>query len=199
MSLWTTTLPLHFCNLGPNTAFFWDDTCFLLSLCASRITSFLLLTISKSHAGIVSSFFHSLVHCSFCIRNLHRLWHRNKLAHHVVMCQRSKSFTSSAIFMNLGLQRFCSLSRGFMSTIHPYIVMNSFSLPIFGIAFAFAMLGCLLHGIAGATSLSNFLHFWEFLDILCHPDRWSKSLTTFEQCRASVFLLPILVFLDSDR
>ena len=38
-----------------------------------------------------------------------------------------------------------------------YIVLNCFSLPIFGFALVFTMLGCLLHGIAGATGLSNFL------------------------------------------
>ena len=38
-----------------------------------------------------------------------------------------------------------------------YFVLNSFLLPIFGFAFAFTMLGCLWHGIAGVISLSNFL------------------------------------------
>ena len=74
--------------------------------CASRRTSFLLLTFPKSHAGFVSSFFPFLVHCSLCIQNLHRLWHRKKRVHQIVMCQRSKSFSCNAIFVNFGLQRF---------------------------------------------------------------------------------------------
>ena len=37
------------------------------------------------------------------------------------------------------------------------MVLNSFSLPIFGFAFVFTMLRCLLHDIAGAIGLSNFL------------------------------------------
>ena len=50
--------------------------------CVSFMTSFLLLTFLTSHAGIVSSFFHSfLVHCCLCIWNLHRLRHRNKFVH----------------------------------------------------------------------------------------------------------------------
>ena len=53
-----------------------------LPLCASRITSILLLTFSSYRAAIVSSFFHA-VHCSFCIQNLHRLEHKNKCVNQV--------------------------------------------------------------------------------------------------------------------
>ena len=63
------TLPFHFCNFGFNSAFFeWHMSInvakwtFLLSLCASWITSFLLLTFTKSHAAIVSSFLRQLLH-----------------------------------------------------------------------------------------------------------------------------------------
>ena len=70
--------------------------------------------------------------------------------------------------MCFGLQRFWSLSRRFMrfhnTTIH---FLNSFSSPIFGFAPVFTMVGCLLHGIAVAIGLHNFLlcvfeNFWIF-------------------------------------
>ena len=95
---------------------------FFLSLCASRITSSLLLTFPKSQAGIVSSVFPFLVHGSLCIQNLHRLWHWDELVHQIIMCHQSKSFTCNTILMSFGLQRFCSLSRRFVgfhcATIH---------------------------------------------------------------------------------
>ena len=86
------------------------------------LPAFLLLTFSKFHAGIVSSFFPFLVHGSLCIWNLSRLWHWNNLTHQIKMCHGSKSFSSNAIFMCFGLQRFCSLPRRFVgfhfSAIH---------------------------------------------------------------------------------
>ena len=42
------------------------------------------------------------------LRNFHRLWHRNKLVHQMVMCHRSKLCTCNVILMVFGLQRFCS-------------------------------------------------------------------------------------------
>ena len=63
-----------------------------------------------------------LVHGSFCIRNLHRLWQWDELVHQIIMCHRSDTFSSNEIFMHFELQRFCSLSRGLMRfhqiTIH---------------------------------------------------------------------------------
>ena len=49
--------------------------------------------------------------------------------------------------------------------------------------------------------LSSFLlsFFQEFPKILWHLDQWSKFISFFEHCRAPVSLLPILVFLDSER
>ena len=43
-----------------------------LSVCATRITSFLLLTLSNCQAGIVPSFLHSLSTAAFCIWNFHQ-------------------------------------------------------------------------------------------------------------------------------
>ena len=53
---------------------------FFLSLCVSRITSFLLLTcLFQIPYWDCLEFFPFLVHGSCCIRNFHCLWHRNKL------------------------------------------------------------------------------------------------------------------------
>ena len=151
MSLRSSTLPLFFCSFGSNSAFWrWHMSIneakwtFLLYPCASRITSLLPLTFYRN----------SMLEFSPA-SSIHRLWHRDKVAHQIGMCHGCESFSSNAIFMVFRLQRFCSLSRD--STIQSYIVLNSFSLPIFGSALVFTMLGCLLHGIAGATGLSNFL------------------------------------------
>ena len=57
-------------------------------------------------------------------------------------------------------------------------------------ATTFVTLFCLLHGMVGATSLSSFFS---------HLDRQSIFLLFFEHYRASVFLLPIPVSLDSER
>ena len=83
----------------------------MLSLCASRISSFLLLT-SQIPCGNCLELFPFLVHGSLCIQNLHRLGTLgDKHMHQFIMCHRSESFPSNAIFMCFGLQRFCSLSR----------------------------------------------------------------------------------------
>ena len=70
--------------LGSNSAFLrWHMSInaarwrLLLALCASRLTSLLLLTFAKSHAGIVSSYFHSLSTAAFasCYINVFQ-WNR---------------------------------------------------------------------------------------------------------------------------
>ena len=61
------------------------------------------------------------VHGSLCIRNLHGLWHRDKLKQQNVMCHRGESFSSNALFMCFGLQRFCSLSRRVVGFHHTTI------------------------------------------------------------------------------
>ena len=123
-----------------------------------------------SHAGIVSSFFPSLSTAAFCVRNVHRLWHRNKLVHQIKMCHRSKPFTWNVIHDFAGWEGSARcLEDSWDSTLQSYIVSNSLSLPIFGCALVFTMLGCLSHGIAGTMGLSNFLLciFWEFVSLLC--------------------------------
>ena len=73
MSPRCTTRPLYFWNCVSNSAFFWWQmsinvakwTVFFHYLCASFATSFLLLTFSNFHVGIVSSYFHSLSTAAF--------------------------------------------------------------------------------------------------------------------------------------
>ena len=61
-------------------------------------------------------------------------------------------------------------------------------------------LSILLCGMTGAIGLSSFLlAFGEFLIILCRLDQQSKVLSVFEHCQVLVFLLPILVSLDSQQ
>ena len=62
---------------------------FLMSLCASRITSFWLLPLSDCPSWGRVELLPFLVHCCFLIRMFHRLWHRNKLVHQVVTCHRN--------------------------------------------------------------------------------------------------------------
>ena len=102
-------------NFGSTSAFLrWHMSIkvakwtFFLSLCVSRITSFLLFTFSTCQAGIVSSFFPLFVHY-FCIRNFHRLWLKNKLV-----------FARNVVFMIFRMRRFNSLPCGFMGfQYHP--------------------------------------------------------------------------------
>ena len=72
MSSQSTTLPLYFCSFDSNSAFWrWHMSIdgakwtFFVSLCASKVTSFLLLTFPKFYAGIVSSYFHSVSTAAF--------------------------------------------------------------------------------------------------------------------------------------
>ena len=71
----------------------------LFCLLCFEITSFLPLTFSSSHAGVVSSFLHSLSTAAFSSGIFHHLWHKNELVHHVVMCHRSFSFACNVVFV----------------------------------------------------------------------------------------------------
>ena len=106
MSPRSTTRPLYFWNLGSNSAIFemtdvhpCSKVDFLLSLCASRITSFLALDVLLLPGWNRLKLLPSLVHCCFRIRKFHRLRHRDKLANKVVMCHRIKSFACDVILM----------------------------------------------------------------------------------------------------
>ena len=110
---------------------------FFLSLCASRITSYLFLT------GIVSRFFHPLSTAAFAFGiliacgigiNLCTTWQC------VIEVNPSAAMWSSWFLDCRNSARCLVDSRD--STVQPHIVLHSFSLPIFGFAFAFTMLGC---------------------------------------------------------
>ena len=149
-----------------------------------RNNLFFALDFSQIPCWSCREFFPFLVHRSLCIRNLHGLWHRDKLVHCMIM-------RSSCVLDCKDSDRCLVDSMRFHNTtIH---FLNSFSSPIFGFAPVFTMVGCLLH------FTNFFLRFWEFLNTLCHPDRWSKYLSVFEHCQASISFLPIPAFLDSER
>ena len=46
-----------------------------------------------------------LVHCNLCIRNFHRLWHRDEPVHQIRVCHRSESFSCNAIFVNFWIAK----------------------------------------------------------------------------------------------
>ena len=148
-STWSTTLPMYFCSFGSNSAFFdltdvhqCSKVDFLL---ASRINSLSLLTIPKSHAEIVSSFFLSLSTAAF----------------------QSRIFIACGIGRNLGTKLWCVMEGNPFTTMRSPCVLDckdsasclvdtwdstkqqctvwdSFTLPFFGSAFAFTMQGCCL-------------------------------------------------------
>ena len=127
MSPRSTTRPLYFWNWGSNSAVLrWQMSIsvakwtFFLSLCASRITSFLLLTFSSLRACL--ELFPSFIHCSFCIWNIHCLKHRNEIVNQIGMGHRSKPFACNVVFMISRLRRFNSLPCGFVKFQHTTIL-----------------------------------------------------------------------------
>ena len=101
-----------------------------------------------------------LVHGSLCIRNLHRLWHWDKLTHQITMCHRSESFPSNPIFMCFGLQRFCSLSRRLVGFHHTTIhCFEFFLMAIFLLNIRFHDAGMLFVSLAGHGRSNKSLHF----------------------------------------
>ena len=70
-----------------------------LSLCASRITSVLLLTFSSFHAAIVSSFSIPCPLQLFASGFFIACGNRNEFVNQIVMGHRSKSFARNVIFV----------------------------------------------------------------------------------------------------
>ena len=136
---------------------------FFLSLCGSRISFFFAPNFfhSKFHSGIFSSFFRSLSTTAFWIRNLQHWWPRNKLLHQIVMCHRSKSFSCNAIFMFFRSEKILlvvSVIQEIPQNTQKNCFFELFLAAISGFATTLEMLlGCLLHGMGGATGLSSFL------------------------------------------
>ena len=85
-----------------------------LSLCVSRITSFLLFDFLQLPCWNCLELLPFLVHGSVCIWNLHWFRHRNKFVNPIVMDHRSGAFSCNAIFMFCEWRRFHSLPCGFM-------------------------------------------------------------------------------------
>ena len=132
---WSTTLPLYFCNSGSPHFLRW---LYVHQMQQSGFSC--LVSLPKNNRLFCSWFFQGpmlelfrvfpfLVHCGFGIRNLHRLWHRVELVHLIEMRHGSKSFTYSVEFFSDAIKSFAT---------------------------TFVMLGCLLHGMAGAMGLPVF-------------------------------------------
>ena len=116
-----TTRLWYFWNLGSNSAFVrWQMSInvakwtFFLSLCASRITSFLLFNFVQLPGWNRFELLPFRVHCCFSIWNFHRLRHRNTLVRQIVMSHRVVSFACDMIFMIFRWRLFQTLSRGLM-------------------------------------------------------------------------------------
>ena len=108
-------------------------------------------------------FFTFFIHCGLCIRYFHRLWHRDELVHQILMRHRSKTLTCNVIFMILGQKIPLFVVDSCGSTIQLHSVLVFFSDAISGFATTVVVLGCLLHGMVGAKSPSNY--FFTFLRI----------------------------------
>ena len=118
MSPRSTSLPLYFWYFGFDSAFLrWQMSInlakwtFFLSLCASRMTSFILFTLDNCHAGSFSSFSHSLSTAAFASH----LRHMNTFVHQIERTDWLEPFFRDVIFMIFWLSRFQTLSRGLMS------------------------------------------------------------------------------------
>ena len=122
------------------------------------------------------------------------------------MCHRSKSFSSNAIFMCFGLQRFCSLPRRFVrfhkTTIHCFELFSIANLRLC-IRFHDARMlfvhplteyGWYHRSFQFSSCVLN--NFWIF-SVIGIDKRKFRSV--FEHCQVLAFLLPTLVFLDSER
>ena len=87
------------------------------------------------------------------------------------------------------------------STVQSNIVLDSFSLPIFGFALVFTMLGCLFSRHRGSHNSFQFSScvFKNFKVFSVVYTNTNKFLSVLEHCRALVFLLRLPVFPDSQR
>ena len=122
--------------------------------------------------------------------------------HHVIMCHRSKSLSSDAIFMDFGLQRFYSLSRGF-------IRFHSTTISRFGFLFISSLWQCSNFRDARIIALARHggCHrsfqfsprivesFRLFLVVWINKINYSESSSIVE---LRFFPLPIPVSLDSE-
>ena len=194
-------LPWYFCNFGSNSAFFDVTDVHRCSKVDSLFLVFpellvLLLTFSEFHAGIVSSFSHSLstaasaswifFACEFGINVCTKLWW--------VIDVESLLKMRSSCFVSIEDSTHC-LVDSWDSTIHSHIVFIFCSLPIFGFALVLTMLGCLLYGMAEAIGLAIvFLEILIFFRVFSVVSINKKCLSVFDHCRALACLWTIPVF-----
>ena len=133
---------------------------FFLSLCASRIASFLQLTFFQLPGRSCLKLLPFLVHCCFCIRSFHRIKHRNKLVNQIVMGHRSKTCACHVIFMIFRQRRFQTLSRGLMRFHDTCVLCFGNRVGFTTLRFSFlkpGVLRCLFQSIAASNGTSNFL------------------------------------------
>ena len=113
------------------------------------------MTFVMSHAGIFSSFSHSLYTAAFCCGYLHCLRHRNKFVYQIVMLQWNVPFSCNKVLM---IFRKDSSIRCLLdllaSKIHAHFDLNSLVLPRVSPCLLFLLV---LQGITGAIGVSNVL------------------------------------------
>ena len=202
MSPRSTTRPLHFWNFGSNSEFLrWpksinDAKCTVLpSFLASAITSFLFLTFVSCHAGICSSFLHSLSTASLSHPVFWLPWGIGiKLVHKIALVQWIDSVPSKMVFMTFMKSSFHALSRRFVgcNDACTYFVLRVSRVR----QVSLYVLPLILEGIAAGIGTSNFLRAF-LKNLLRTPhllDQWSEYRAIFQRCQASVFRLPTVVF-----
>ena len=101
-----------FCDFGSDSAFLRWHMSISVAKCASWI-SFVLLTLSSCHVGIVSSFFHSLSTAAFA-SGIFIAWGVGINLWQNVMGHRRETIACNAIFVFCKLRRFHSLPCGLM-------------------------------------------------------------------------------------
>ena len=176
MSPRSTNIHLYIWNFGSNsTVLRWQKSIndakwtLFLFLCASRMTSFLLLTLSSFQAWIVSSFFPLFFHYCLCVQNLHRFLHGNDFVFQPTETSPFAAMWSSRLLWRVSSTRCLVDSWG--SMIQAYFVCGTFvgcSKP-----WKHNWLGLFfLHGMAVSTCTSEFCpRFFDSLFIFCLPDQ----------------------------
>ena len=85
------------------------------------------------------------VHCCCRIRNVHRLRHKNKFVHKIVMTQRIEPLSCNVVFMIFRWNPFQTLSRGLMSFYDACVLcFRDFVGPV-GFAVNFSLLELTFH------------------------------------------------------
>ena len=118
----------------------------------SPLSCFWLLSAAISVSSLIFPFFFC---CSLCIRNFHRLRHRNKLVHQVLVTDWIYSFRCKMILVIPIRSSFQSNCRGLVSFDNTSMFCHVFSNTAAG--FAAALTYWVLQGVAARIGISNFL------------------------------------------